>query len=79
MEFNQLFGKYIKNARKNLGITQEEAAYRANISTRSISRIENGEVDPMNYSIFQIEKALQINISTIYDRIRKEMQQLEND
>lgn len=53
-------GKLIKNLRIKKGMTQEELADQTELSTRTIQRIENGEVDPRSYSLQMIAKALEV-------------------
>jgi transcriptional regulator with XRE-family HTH domain len=56
-------GKRIKELRVRKGMTQEELAGRTELSTRTIQRIENGEVDPRAYSLQMIAKALDVDYS----------------
>lgn len=56
-------GKLIKELRIKKGMTQEELACSTEISTRTIQRIENGEVDPRAYTLQMIAKALDVDFS----------------
>ena len=56
-------GKLIKELRIKKGITQEELADKTEVSTRTIQRIENGEVDPRAYTLQMIAKALDVDFS----------------
>lgn len=56
-------GLVIKELRIKKGLTQEELAERTELSTRTIQRIENGEVDPRAYSLQMIAKALDVDFS----------------
>jgi len=56
-------GKLIKELRIKKGMTQEELADKTEISTRTIQRIENGEVDPRAYTLQMIAKALDVDFS----------------
>ena len=52
-------GQEIKKLRLDKGMTQEELAERTNLSTRTIQRIENGEVDPRAYTLQTLASALE--------------------
>ncbi len=51
-------GSHIREARKELGLTQEELAYQCNVHVRTIQRIETGEVSPRMYTIRLINDVL---------------------
>lgn len=53
-------GKHIRELRLNKGMTQENLADKTGISTRSIQRIENGQVIPRTDSIRKISIALSV-------------------
>ncbi len=50
----------IITARRTLGLTQEELALRAQLSVRTIQRIENGQSIPRMYTLRAIAKALNV-------------------
>ncbi|WP_163322942.1 helix-turn-helix domain-containing protein [Draconibacterium mangrovi] len=54
-------GKLIKELRIKKGMTQEELAEKTEVSTRTIQRIENGQVDPRSYTLQMIAKALEVD------------------
>ena len=56
-------GKIIKDLRVKKGMTQEELAEKTELSTRTIQRIENGEVAPRSYTLQVIAKALEVDFS----------------
>lgn len=60
-------GKLVKELRVKRGMTQEELAEKTEISTRTIQRIENGEVDPRAYSLQMIAKALDVEFSVFIE------------
>ena len=64
-------GQEIKKLRLDRGLTQEELAERTNLSTRTIQRIENGEVDPRLYTLQTIAEALQVDFELL-NNIRDE-------
>jgi len=54
-------GKIIRELRIKKGMTQEELADKTEVSSRTIQRIENGEVDPRAYTLQMIAKALEVD------------------
>lgn len=54
-------GKLIKDLRLKKGMTQDELAEKTEVSTRTIQRIENGDVDPRAYTLQMIAKALEVD------------------
>jgi transcriptional regulator with XRE-family HTH domain len=54
-------GNYIKEKRLQKGMTQEELAMKCDITTRTIQRIESGEVDPRSYTLQAIAAALEVD------------------
>lgn len=58
-------GTLIKELRLKKGITQEELAYRTEISVRTIQRIEKGEVDPRAYTLKAIASALDVDFELL--------------
>lgn len=69
-------GEKIKAIRIQKGLTQEILAEKTNVSTRTIQRIENNEVDPRSYTLEKIAEALDINFNEIssfqYEHTKKE-------
>lgn len=61
-------GNKIKELRIQKGLTQEELADKTGLSTRTIQRIENGDVDPRIYTLNSIAEALNID----YEELIKE-------
>jgi XRE family transcriptional regulator, regulator of sulfur utilization len=63
-KFKNLFPLHLHNqiatARKNKGLTQEELAEKANVTIRTIQRIESGETIPRNYTLKSLAAALNI-------------------
>lgn len=59
-------GQIVTIARKDLGITQEELAKRADVTRNSISRIENGDYANMTaITAVKIAKALGISLDVL--------------
>ncbi len=55
-------GVQISNARKKLGITQEELSMECNLHIRTIQRIEAGEVKPRLYTLRLLNDVLGTNL-----------------
>ena len=70
-------GKLIKELRIKKGMTQEELAYKTEVSARTIQRIENGEVDPRAYTLQMIAKALDVDFSLFVEQESEESQQIQ--
>jgi transcriptional regulator with XRE-family HTH domain len=68
---NMKIGQEIKKLRLDKGMTQEDLAERTNLSTRTIQRIENGEVDPRAYTLQTIASALEVEFEVL-NNIRDE-------
>lgn len=64
---NMETGKRIKELRIKKGMTQEELAYKTEVSARTIQRIENGEVDPRAYTLQMIAKALEVDYGLLLE------------
>lgn len=60
------FGRRIKDLRTEKGITQEELAFRANISPSYMSAIERGITDTTISTTKRLAKALQIEIFELF-------------
>lgn len=58
MEIEAAFGKALKNKRKDLGLTQEELAYQAELQRNYISFLERGIYQPTITTIFKLSAAL---------------------
>ncbi len=56
----------LKTARKNLGLTQAQAATKANISTRAYQSYERGERTPSTYAAQSIANALQSAVAVLF-------------
>jgi uncharacterized Tic20 family protein/DNA-binding Xre family transcriptional regulator len=56
-------GFKVSELRQQKGLTQEQLAERCEISSRTIQRIENGEVDPRTYTLQCLSTALDFDFS----------------
>lgn len=61
------FGKNVANFRKDANITQEELAFRANISPSYLSAIERGITDTTISTLKRLSKALEHNITDFFN------------
>ncbi len=69
--------KLIKELRIKKGMTQEELADKTEVSSRTIQRIENGEVDPRAYTLQMIAKALDVDFSLFVGHESVESQEIQ--
>ena len=60
-----VLGKKIREARQAKGISQVELGSRIGKDDTSISRLENGKVNPTNTYLLQIAEGLEISISDL--------------
>lgn len=58
MDILTKFGKKVRELREKKGLSQEELAFKADLSVYYISRIERGKANPSLETIFAIQKAL---------------------
>lgn len=65
--FKIKLGKRIKYLRDQKGLTQPELGALINRDFQSISRIENGRINPSAYIIKQIAIALEVTMNEIYE------------
>jgi len=70
-------GKLIRDLRIKKGMTQEELAEKTEVSTRTIQRIENGEVDPRAYTLQMISKALEVDYNMFIENEPDEEQEIQ--
>ena len=60
---NNVLGSEIQRLRKEKGLTQEELAFKCGLSTRTIQRIESGEVDARTFTLSQIAEVLGVPLN----------------
>jgi len=70
-------GKLIKELRIKKGMTQEELADKTEVTSRTIQRIENGEVDPRIYTLQMIAKALEVDYNLFVENEPDEEQKIQ--
>lgn len=58
-------------------MTQEELADKTEVSTRTIQRIENGEVDPRAYTLQMIARALEVDYNLFLDKEKDEENEIQ--
>lgn len=59
-------GDRIRKAREKLGITQEEAAYRAGLDYSYYNQIEMGRKNPSVKALSRISKAIGISLKELF-------------
>jgi CheY-like chemotaxis protein len=68
IDLKTLLGTAIKSGRSQLGISQEELAYRAGLHRTYISDLERGARNPSIESVEKLAKALQISVSMLFEQ-----------
>ncbi len=66
MDIKKRFGTAIKKRRQELGISQEELAFRSELHRTYISDIERGSRNLSLENIEKLAKALEISISALF-------------
>jgi len=61
------FGKHLQKIRRREKVTQEQLAFKAEISISQISRIERGLINPTLSTIFLLSSALDIDMKDLCD------------
>lgn len=69
------FGKAIRRRRRELDISQEELAERAELHRNYISGIERGTRNPSLKNIKKLAKALDISISSLFTKYDVEVEE----
>lgn len=64
------FGNRVRFLRKEIGITQEELAFRTNISTSYLSAIEHGITDTTISTVKRLSKALSVQFIDLFNFIK---------
>jgi len=63
------FGEKVRQLRKDLGLSQEELSFRANLHRTYIGMIERGEKNITIENIQKIANALDVSIKTLFEEI----------
>lgn len=71
--FYRLMAANIKLTRQLKGMTQEELAEKAGLSTTHIGRIENGKAEPKMYSYYKLCAALGIQTPASLEYLQAQM------
>lgn len=71
--FYRLLAANIKLTRQLKGMTQEELAEKAGLSTTHIGRIENGKAEPKVYSYYKLCAALGIQLPSSLENFQAQM------
>jgi transcriptional regulator with XRE-family HTH domain len=63
----KLLAQRLKQLRSEKKITQEELAYRSELTLSQIARIETVKINPTVSTMFRIAKALDVSLSELFD------------
>ena len=63
----KLLAQRLKQLRSEKKITQEELAYRSELTLSQIARIETVKINPTVSTMIQIAKALDVSLSELFD------------
>jgi putative transcriptional regulator len=65
--FKKNLGNRVKYLRQQKGMTQQQLAALLNVDFQSISRLENGRVNPSAYFVKLLAEALDVEIKEIFN------------
>lgn len=65
-----LFGREVARLRKQLGISQEELAFRAEVHRTYISQLERGLKSPTLCVILKLSRALKVSTRTLLSAVK---------
>mgnify|MGYP001464354373 CR=1 len=66
---NRRLGKRIRQIRLEIGWSQEELAYEADIATVYLSGIERGVRNPTVASLVRITEAMEVTLSELFENV----------
>ena len=66
MDVKKLLGSNVRKARKNLGWTQEQLAYRSHLNPQYISRFELGQENVKVETLQKIAKVLKTEVGDLF-------------
>ncbi|MGV8898725.1 MAG: helix-turn-helix domain-containing protein [Burkholderiaceae bacterium] len=72
LSIQQIFGRVLRQLRRDAGLTQEALGLEANLQRNYISSIELGEKQPSLTSIFKLAAALKIKPGKLMDLVELE-------
>lgn len=61
------FGRHLAEVRKDNKITQEELAFKTDISLSQIARIETGKINPTLDTISKLAKGIGVETKVLFD------------
>jgi len=67
-----VLGEELRKARLSAGLTQEELAFKADVSRNYISLLERGEKSPTVQLLLRLCNALGVKASTIIARVERQ-------
>lgn len=62
-DFSNKFGIYVRNVRKEKGLTQEELAFKTGLHSTYIGHIETGTYTPSIFVVWKIAEVLKMSLS----------------
>jgi transcriptional regulator with XRE-family HTH domain len=73
MNSSSVFGKVIRDLRKNAGLTQEQLGLEADLRRTFVSLLELGQQQPTLSTILKLAKALNVSASKIIELVEIEL------
>ncbi|HMQ11006.1 MAG TPA: helix-turn-helix transcriptional regulator [Oligoflexia bacterium] len=72
-EFLKKLGKHIAKIRKSKGYSQDRLYLEAGFSRGTVSKIENGLVNPQIFTLYKIAKTINVSVSTLISFSEKDL------
>ncbi len=77
-DVGQIFGKVLRRYRSELGVSQEELAFRAGVDRTFVSRIERGLRQPTITTLIGLGIALGVSAAELVRKVEEQMQKLKS-
>ncbi len=62
-----LFGMNVKELRNNMGLTQDQLAEKADIATRTLGKIERGDIFVSAATLVSLSRALKVDVKELFE------------
>ena len=71
MDMRKLVGRNVRRVREHQGLTQEAFAEKAGFSQQYLSDLENGKRNPTIITLYEIGKALGVNVEDLVRPVKR--------
>jgi transcriptional regulator with XRE-family HTH domain len=67
VDFRRQIGRNLVRHRTGLGLSQQDLAWKADVTIGQISRIENGRADPQAGTLLRLAGGLEIPVAELFE------------